>query len=181
MPLYAIIKTVKQFLNLKSFFPALRLRFIFARLMPVSATKNSPPRADILASVRGFCRHPISAAFSAIPMRLGLRRNKNPEPKRFGICGFRLCLSRKIFGNLKNLFAVVADGLHGAGFHRFRAKGGFVVARGLLGHERATGVAHFKKAFGRRGAQSATYALGVDIKFAGYIEFVFFVFVCHNA
>lgn len=43
MPLYAIIKTVKKFLNLKSFFPALRLRFIFARLMPVSATKNSPP------------------------------------------------------------------------------------------------------------------------------------------
>ena len=108
-----MINTVKQFLNLKSFFPALRLRFIFARLMPVSATKNSPPRADILASGRGFCRHPISAAFSAIPMRLGLRRNKNPEPKRFGICGFRLCLSRKIFGNLKNLFAVVADGLTG--------------------------------------------------------------------
>lgn len=76
MPLYAIIKTVKQVLNLKSFFPALRPRFIFARLMPVSATKNSPPRADILASGRGFCRHPISAAFSAIPMRLGLRRNK---------------------------------------------------------------------------------------------------------
>lgn len=42
MPLYAITKTVKQFLNLKSFFPALRLRFIFARLMPVSATKKFP-------------------------------------------------------------------------------------------------------------------------------------------
>lgn len=85
------------------------------------------------------------------------------------------------FWKSENLFAVVADGLHGAGFHRFRAKGGFVGVRGLLGHERATGVAHLKKPFGRRGAQSATYALGVDIKLAGYIEFVFFAFVCHNA
>lgn len=78
------------------------------------------------------------------------------------------------------LFAVVADCLNGAGILRFFAEGGFVGGGGLFCDKRAACVAYFEKAFGCRCAKSASDALGVDIEFAGYIKFVFFVFVCHN-
>ena len=112
----------------------------------------------------------------------GLWRKRKQKSRTSQVRDLRLSVlrSRKIFWKAEKLFAVVADGLNRAGFHRLSAEGGFVGVRGLLGHKCATGVAHFKKPFGRRGTQSATYALGVDIEFAGYVEFVFFVFVCHN-